>query len=57
MTFALSTDFRTLMNTSPEYARMFDAHIEEHKAVLREKANAQKAEMLALSQNNINKGV
>jgi hypothetical protein len=57
MTFALSTDFRTLMNTSPEYAKMFDAHIEEHKAVLREKANAQKAEMLALSQNNINKGV
>ena len=41
LAYALSTDFRMLMKRAPEYAKLFDAHIEEHKEVLRSKAQQQ----------------
>ena len=50
--FALSADFRELSKKSPEYANMFDAHIEEHKAVLREKAESEQAKALQMIQQN-----
>jgi hypothetical protein len=50
--YALSADFRELSKKSPEFANMFDAHIEEHKTVLREKAESEQAKALQMIQQN-----
>ena len=57
--YALSADYRELIRRMPEYAQLFDAHIEEHKAVLKQKAESEQAAAMravALSQSN-KKGV
>ncbi len=51
LAFALSADFRELIKRAPEYAGMFDAHIEEHKNVLRAKAESERAMALNMMQN------
>jgi len=54
--YALSAEYRLLEKRSPDYIRMFDAHIDEHRAVLRNQmAQAQSAAMLTAAQNQINR--
>ena len=54
MAYALGTDYRMLAKRSPEYARLFDAHIEEHKAVIKQRSQAAQAQMLAQNAALIN---
>lgn len=44
--YALGADYRQLMKRAPEYCKMFDAHIEEHKQKIAEKQ--QQAEQAAM---------
>ena len=54
--YALSTDFRMLVKRAPEYAAMFDAHIEEHRAVINEKENAARMQAMAVQAAQRNGG-
>lgn len=45
--YALGADYRQLMKRAPEYCKMFDNHIEEHCAKIREKEEAARQEAMA----------
>lgn len=51
--YALSNDYRMLTKSSPEYAALFDAHIEQHRrkiAAKQKAAQMQAMQMAALQQ-------
>jgi len=52
--YALSADFRLLMHRAPEYAALFDQHIEEHRAVIQQKEQAAQMQVMAMqaAENN-----
>lgn len=45
--YALGADYRQLQKRAPEYCKMFDNHIEEHRAKIREKEEAARQEAMA----------
>lgn len=52
--YALSADYRLLMHRAPEYAALFDQHIEEHRAVIQQKEQAAQMQAMAMqaAENN-----
>lgn len=55
--FALSTDYRLLLRRAPEYAALFDGHIEEHRAEIQKKQQAAQMQAMAMqAAANRNKG-
>lgn len=54
--YALSTDYRLLAQRNPEYAALFDAHIEAHRAEIQKKQQSAQAQAIAMqSAANANK--
>nr|DAL57410.1 MAG TPA_asm: portal [Caudoviricetes sp.] len=44
--YALGADYRQLMKRAPEYAKMFDKHIEDHRMNLRQQEEAARADAM-----------